>query len=39
MSHMYICQPFSAGQMFSSLFSTHPPTRKRIERLIGREEI
>jgi heat shock protein HtpX len=39
MSHMYICQPFSAGQMFSSWFSTHPPTRKRIERLIGRDSV
>ena len=39
MSHMFICQPLSAGQMLSGLFSTHPPTRKRIERLIGREEI
>jgi len=39
MSHMFICQPLSAGQVLSGLFSTHPPTRKRIERLIGREEI
>jgi heat shock protein HtpX len=39
MSHMFICQPLSAGQMLSGLFSTHPSTRKRIERLIGREEI
>ena len=39
MSHMFICQPLSAGQILSGLFSTHPPTRKRIERLIGREEI
>ena len=26
-----------SGGMFSSLFSTHPPIRKRIERLIGRD--
>ena len=39
MSHMFICQPLSAGQVLSGLFSTHPSTRKRIERLIGREEI
>ena len=39
MSHMFICQPLSAGRMLVGLFSTHPPTRKRIERLIGREEI
>ncbi len=37
MSHMYIIQPLTAGEMFSSLFSTHPPVRKRIERLIGRD--
>jgi heat shock protein HtpX len=37
MSHMFIIQPLSAGGMFFSLFSTHPPTRKRIERLIGRD--
>jgi heat shock protein HtpX len=37
MSHMFICQPLSAGQIFSSLFSTHPPIPKRIERLIGRD--
>jgi heat shock protein HtpX len=36
MAHMYICQPFSGGQFLSSWFSTHPPTAKRIERLIGR---
>lgn len=36
MSHMYIIKPFSAGQVFANLFSTHPPTAKRIERLIGR---
>jgi heat shock protein HtpX len=39
MSHTYICQPLSAGQMLSGLFSTHPPTRKRIERLIGRDSV
>jgi heat shock protein HtpX len=37
MSHMFIIQPLTAGEMFSSLFSTHPPVRKRIERLIGRD--
>jgi hypothetical protein len=29
----------SVGQIFSSWFSTHPPIRKRIERLIGRDFI
>ena len=39
MSHMFICQPLSAGQIFTSLFSTHPPISKRIERLIGRDSV
>jgi heat shock protein HtpX len=37
MAHLYIYQPLISGQMFSSLFSTHPPIPKRIERLIGRD--
>jgi len=37
MAHMFIIQPLTAGALFSSLFSTHPPIRKRIERLIGRD--
>ena len=37
MAHLYIYQPLTSGQIFSSLFSTHPPIRKRIERLIGRD--
>jgi len=37
MAHMYIAQPLTTGEVFSSLFSTHPPIRKRIERLIGRD--
>ena len=34
-SHLFIVKPFS-GQAFLSLFSTHPPTRERVRRLIGR---
>ena len=34
-AHMFIVQPL-AGIDFASLFSTHPPIAKRIERLTGR---
>jgi heat shock protein HtpX len=37
MAHLFIIQPLTSGEFFSSLFSTHPPIRKRIERLIGRD--
>lgn len=33
-SHMFIVKPFS-GQSLLSLFSTHPPVEKRVERLRG----
>jgi len=39
MAHMFICQPLTTGQIFTSLFSTHPPIPKRIERLIGRDRV
>ena len=32
-AHMFIIKPFSAGALFS-LFSTHPPTEKRIQALL-----
>ena len=35
MAHLYICAPLTGRQMFSNLFSTHPPIKKRIERLVG----
>jgi heat shock protein HtpX len=34
-SHMFIVKPLS-GQSLMSLFSTHPPIERRIERLVGR---
>lgn len=34
-AHMFIVNPLTAGQAFRSLFSTHPPIEKRIERLMG----
>jgi heat shock protein HtpX len=33
-AHMFIIKPFSAGAVLS-LFSTHPPTEKRIKALLG----
>ena len=35
MNHMYISNPLS-GQAFLSLFSTHPPLKERVRRLLGR---
>ena len=33
-AHMFIMHPFS-GRALMNLFSTHPPTQKRIEKLLG----
>jgi heat shock protein HtpX len=34
-AHMFIMHPFSGGSLMN-LFSTHPPVKKRVERLLGR---
>jgi len=36
-AHMFIMHPFSGGSLMN-LFSTHPPTQKRIERLLGNRQ-
>ncbi len=33
-AHLFISNPFGKKSSFASLFSTHPPTEKRIERLM-----
>jgi heat shock protein HtpX len=38
-AHLFIVQPMMSGASLASLFSTHPPIAKRIERLIGRPVI
>ncbi len=38
-AHLFIVAPLLSGEMFASLFSTHPPVQKRIERLIGRSSV
>lgn len=38
-AHLFIIAPLLSGERFSSLFSTHPPVQKRVERLIGRESV
>lgn len=38
-AHLFIIQPLLSGQTLASLFSTHPPVQKRIERLIGRSSV
>ena len=35
-ARMFIMHPFS-GSSLMNLFSTHPPTQKRIQRLLGRQ--
>jgi heat shock protein HtpX len=38
-AHLFIVQPLLSGATLTSLFSTHPPIAKRIERLIGRPSV
>ncbi len=38
-AHLFIVQPLLSGATLASLFSTHPPITKRIERLIGRPSV
>jgi heat shock protein HtpX len=38
-AHLFIIAPLLSGETFASLFSTHPPLQKRIERLIGRPSL
>jgi len=38
-AHLFIVQPLLGGDTLASLFSTHPPIKKRIERLIGRTSV
>jgi len=38
-AHLFIVAPLLSGETFASLFSTHPPIRQRIERLIGRPSV
>jgi heat shock protein HtpX len=38
-AHLFIIAPLLSGNTFASLFATHPPVQKRIERLIGRPSV
>jgi heat shock protein HtpX len=38
-AHMFIIAPLLSGVTFASLFSTHPPVKERIQRLIGRPSV
>ncbi len=38
-AHMFIIAPLLTGATFASLFSTHPPVKERIQRLIGRPSV
>jgi heat shock protein HtpX len=38
-AHLFIVAPLLGGGGFGNLFSTHPPIKSRIQRLIGREHV
>ena len=38
-AHLFIVAPLLSGDMLASLFSTHPPIKARIEKLIGRPSV
>ena len=38
-AHLFIVEPLLSRDSFANLFSTHPPIKKRIERLIGRPSV
>jgi heat shock protein HtpX len=38
-AHLFIIAPLLSGATFASLFSTHPPVKERIQRLIGRPSV
>ena len=38
-AHLFIIAPLLGSGGFGSLFSTHPPTKERIRRLIGRDSV
>jgi heat shock protein HtpX len=38
-AHLFIVAPLLGGGGFGQLFSTHPPIKSRIERLIGRDHV
>jgi heat shock protein HtpX len=38
-AHMFIIAPLLSGATFANLFSTHPPVKERVQRLIGRPSV
>jgi heat shock protein HtpX len=38
-AHLFIVAPLLGSGGFANLFSTHPPIKDRIQRLIGRDHV